>query len=99
MRPIEGAPRDLTNKLGELLGEWTGRRWVVSVSGEPGEPTLEEQAEARAAIVKSEAARHPLVRAVLEAFPGARIEACARPWRRRPSRCPSRRAAGRRGRL
>ena len=40
--------------------------------------------------LKSEAARDPLVRAVLEAFPGARDrERCARPRRRRePSRCP-----------
>jgi DNA polymerase-3 subunit gamma/tau len=48
---------------------------VVSVSGEPGEPTLRDQAEARARLLRSEAAEHPLVRAVLEAFPGARIEA------------------------
>ncbi len=75
LRPTEAAPRDLTNRLGQLLTEWTGRRWVVSVSGEPGEATLREQDGARAAGLKSEAANHPLVRAVLEAFPGARIEA------------------------
>ena len=75
LRPTETAPRDLTNRLGELLTAWTGRRWIVSVSGEAGEPTLREQDAARAAGLKSEAANHPLVRAVLEAFPGARIEA------------------------
>jgi DNA polymerase-3 subunit gamma/tau len=75
LRPTEAAPRDLTNRLGELLTAWTGRRWIVSVSGEAGEPTLREQDAARAAGLKSEAANHPLVRAVLEAFPGARIEA------------------------
>jgi DNA polymerase-3 subunit gamma/tau len=74
LRPDEAAPRDLPNKLGSLLSQWTGQRWVVSVSSEPGEPTLKEQAEARAQSMKSEAARDPLVRAVLEAFPGARIE-------------------------
>ncbi len=74
LRPSEAAPRDLTNRLGQLLTEWTGRRWVVSVSGESGEPTLREQDAARAAGLKSEAANHPLVRAVLEAFPGAKIE-------------------------
>jgi len=46
----------------------------VSVSSELGEPTLKEQAEARAQSLKSEAAQDPLVRAVLDAFPGARIE-------------------------
>jgi DNA polymerase III subunit gamma/tau len=75
LRPGEGAPRDLSNRLGQLLSQWTGRRWVVSVSGEPGEPTLREAEEAKARALKSEAAQDPLVRAVLEAFPGARIEA------------------------
>ena len=45
--PGDGAPRDLANRLGKLLGEWTGQRWVVSVSGEEGAPTLREQADAR----------------------------------------------------
>ena len=75
LRPNEAAPRDLSNRLGQLLSHWTNRRWVVSVSAEPGQPTLREQADAHASELKSEAARHPLVRAVLDAFPGARIEA------------------------
>jgi len=74
-RPAIGAPRDLANRLGKLLGEWTGARWVVSISGEEGAPTLREQGEARALSLRNEAAQHPLVRAVLETFPGARIEA------------------------
>jgi len=75
LRPEEAAPRDLPNKLGSFLTQWTGQRWVVSISREPGDPTLKEQSEARAQSMKSEAARDPLVRAVLDAFPGARIEA------------------------
>ncbi|HYL34008.1 MAG TPA: DNA polymerase III subunit gamma/tau [Stellaceae bacterium] len=75
LRPTEAAPRDLSNRLGQLLTEWTGRRWIVSVSGEPGEATLREQDTTRAAGLRNEAANHPLVRAVLEAFPGAKIEA------------------------
>lgn len=74
-RPAVGAPRDLANRLGKLLGDWTGMRWVVSVSGEEGAPTLRVQAEERDASLRNEAARHPLVRAVLETFPGARIDA------------------------
>jgi DNA polymerase-3 subunit gamma/tau len=74
-RPAVGAPRDLANRLGKLLGDWTGTRWVVSVSGDEGAPTLREQSEARALSLRNEAAQHPLVRAVLETFPGARIEA------------------------
>jgi DNA polymerase-3 subunit gamma/tau len=56
------APRDLANRVGQLLGEWTGRRWVVAVSSARGEAAL-----------KDEAARHPAVKAVLDAFPGAKI--------------------------
>ena len=75
LRPSERAPRELPNRLGQLLSQWTGRRWVVSVSGDAGQPTLRQQEEARAAGLKDEAASDPLVRAVLDAFPGARIEA------------------------
>jgi DNA polymerase III subunit gamma/tau len=74
LRLDEGAPRDLTNKLATLLSQWAGQRWLVSISSEEGAPTLKEQAEARTQTMKSEAASDPLVRAVLEAFPGARIE-------------------------
>jgi DNA polymerase III subunit gamma/tau len=75
LRLAEAAPRDLPNRLGQLLGSWTGERWVVSVSREQGAATLHEQAEHRARHLRSEAAEHPMVRAVLATFPGATIEA------------------------
>ncbi len=74
LRLAEAAPRDLPNRLGQLLGTWTGARWVVSVSREAGAPSLREQADQRTRHLRSEAAEHPMVRAVLEAFPGATIE-------------------------
>ena len=75
LRLAEAAPRDLPNRLGQMLGTWTGARWVVSVSSKTGELSLREQAEQRARHLRSEAAEHPMVRAVLETFPGAKIEA------------------------
>jgi DNA polymerase-3 subunit gamma/tau len=75
LRPAEGAPRDLANRLGKLLTDWTGQRWVVSISQEAGEPTLKQQAAADEVSWRHEAAGDPLVRAVLETFPGAKIEA------------------------
>ncbi len=75
LRLAEAAPRDLPNRLGQLLGEWTQTRWVVSVSTAEGEPSLKEQAEARGRALRDAAEEHPTVRAVLDAFPGARIEA------------------------
>ncbi|ALJ36062.1 DNA polymerase III subunit gamma/tau [Azospirillum brasilense] len=67
------APSTLPNRVGQLLTEWTGQRWVVIVSDAPGEPTLiqQEQAAQRRALEEAEA--HPVVRAVLDAFPGAKI--------------------------
>ncbi|HEX5320805.1 MAG TPA: DNA polymerase III subunit gamma/tau [Stellaceae bacterium] len=72
-RPAEGAPRDLASRLSQCLGEWTGIRWVVAVSQAEGEPTLQQQEERRDTVLRSEVASDPLVRAALEAFPGATI--------------------------
>jgi DNA polymerase-3 subunit gamma/tau len=74
-RPEPAAPRDLANRLGQLLGEWTGARWVVAVSQAEGAPTLAEAAARRDSELRNEVSEHPLVRAVLDAFPGATIAA------------------------
>ncbi|HTZ37585.1 MAG TPA: DNA polymerase III subunit gamma/tau [Stellaceae bacterium] len=74
-RPAEGAPRDLASRLSQRLQEWTGARWVVAVSQAEGAATLEQQEAAARSAREGEAARHPLVRAVLDAFPGATIAA------------------------
>jgi DNA polymerase-3 subunit gamma/tau len=75
LRARDNTPRELPGRVAQLLTEWTQTRWVVSVSGQPGEPSLKQQDEERARQSRNEAAQHPLVRAVLEAFPGATIEA------------------------
>ncbi|MBI3496429.1 MAG: DNA polymerase III subunit gamma/tau [Proteobacteria bacterium] len=74
LRVTEQAEADLIGQVGRLLSEWTGRRWVVSVSSEEGEPTLEAQRQAAENSRFAAAADHPLVKAALEIFPGARIE-------------------------
>jgi len=74
-RTAPSAPRDLATRLIERLQQWTGRRWVITVSQEAGEATLEEQDAAQRKQRSDAAAAHPLVRAVLDAFPGASIEA------------------------
>ncbi|MBI5162694.1 MAG: DNA polymerase III subunit gamma/tau [Magnetospirillum sp.] len=75
-RPHASAQPDLAQKVGRLLSEWTGRRWTVTVNTvEPAEPTLAEQAAAAETRRREDAAAHPLVKAVLAAFPGAAIEA------------------------
>jgi len=74
-RPDEAAPRDLANRLGQMLGEWTGSRWIIAISQEEGAATLAEQEARRASSLRNELAAHPLVRAALETFPGATIAA------------------------
>jgi DNA polymerase-3 subunit gamma/tau len=74
-RPDEHAPRNLANRLGALLSEWTDRRWVVAISSEPGEPTLAQQESAADQRERAKVTAHPLVQAALAAFPGATIEA------------------------
>ncbi len=74
LRPEPEAPRDFAARLAALLQHATGTRWTIALSAEPGEPTLAEQSRAADAARRSAVADHPLVRAILDAFPGARIE-------------------------
>jgi DNA polymerase-3 subunit gamma/tau len=75
LRAAPEAPRDFAARLAAVLREATGTRWTIALSTEPGEPTLAQQGEAADAARRHAAAAHPLVRAILDAFPGARIEA------------------------
>jgi DNA polymerase-3 subunit gamma/tau len=68
-----GAPASLANDLGKKLSDWTNRRWMVAVSSQAGAPTLREEAEARQAAMLTGVRADPLVRAVMERFPGAEI--------------------------
>ncbi|MGB0793618.1 MAG: DNA polymerase III subunit gamma/tau [Candidatus Puniceispirillaceae bacterium] len=61
--------------LAKSLGGWTGRQWLISLKHEGGMPTIEEaQAQAQQAIF-DKAATEPLVGAVLDTFPSAKISA------------------------
>jgi DNA polymerase-3 subunit gamma/tau len=74
-RPSPRAPRSLAGDLQQKLRDWTGVRWTVSISNEPGLPTLAEQKRtAKAARIES-VMQAPAVRAVLDRFPGAEIVA------------------------
>lgn len=73
-RPSDKAPSNLATRVAAALNEWTGKRWLVSVSSHAGAPTLKQQAAAMAEAQRAEAAQHPLVKAVLAAFPGATID-------------------------
>lgn len=74
IRPRPEAPRDVSSKLAGLLQEATGQRWTIAISTAAGEPTIDEQRTAADNQREQEASEHPLVRAIMDAFPGARIE-------------------------
>jgi DNA polymerase-3 subunit gamma/tau len=68
-----GAIKTLVNDLSRKLSQWTGRPWMVVVSAEPGVATLKSQTDARRTEFESGVRADPLVKAVLERFPGAQI--------------------------
>ena len=72
---IEGAPQGLANELSEKLAKWTGKRWVVAVSRELGEPPIGEVRRQREAAELAELTAHPAVQAILNVFPGAEVKA------------------------
>jgi DNA polymerase-3 subunit gamma/tau len=71
--PTANAAPDLAQRLGQRLQLWTGNRWAVSLVNTGGAPTIAEARDATAATLKAEAIAHPMVQAVLNAFPNARI--------------------------
>ncbi|MDA0701741.1 MAG: DNA polymerase III subunit gamma/tau [Proteobacteria bacterium] len=73
INPDDQAASDLANRVGRMLTDWTGRRWIVSVSQAEGAPSLRDQARMAVEARKADAASDPVVRAVLEEFPGAEI--------------------------
>jgi len=77
-RPEPQAPPDLASKLGTLLSQWTGRRWMASVSSDAGRPTLAAQKVAKADDLRSRAEQDPMVQAILRTFPGAKLDAVRR---------------------
>ncbi|WP_425419797.1 DNA polymerase III subunit gamma/tau [Oricola indica] len=69
----EDAPRTLLGDLSKRLQDWTGVRWIVSLSREPGGETLDEIETERRESAVADASRDPEVAAILAAFPGAKI--------------------------
>ncbi len=71
--PTQDAPADLAQRLGNRLQTWTGQRWAVSLVNSGGRNTISEVKDAAALALKQSALQHPLVQAVVSAFPKAKI--------------------------
>jgi DNA polymerase-3 subunit gamma/tau len=75
IRPTPRAPRTLASDLQLKLRAATGTPWMVSIASQGGAPTLTEQKQAAKTARFEAVAQEPLVRAVLDRFPGAEIVA------------------------
>lgn len=72
---LESAQPDLIEKLIRILKEKTGKTWEIqATSTEDGQPTLAQVAADKEAQLKKEVSEGPLVKCVLESFPGSKIE-------------------------
>ncbi|MDX1922585.1 MAG: DNA polymerase III subunit gamma/tau [Alphaproteobacteria bacterium] len=75
IRVTDRAPQNLAGKVSQFLTEWTGKRWMVTLSAEQGQPTLSETVKQHKASRMQNAENHPLVKAVLGSFPDAKLTA------------------------
>lgn len=71
--PSDAAPQDLAQRLGSRLQAYTGNRWAISVVANGGAPTIADLRDEADNALKAEAAAHPMVQAVLTAFPKSKI--------------------------
>ena len=71
--PGPQAARDLAQRLGQCLQNWTGVRWTVSVTASGGQPTISEMRNTATDQLKAAARGNETVAAILSAFPAARI--------------------------
>ncbi len=86
--PTATAHPTLAHTLGKKLGDWTGERWMISIAQGSAAPTLGETRQAKADEKRDGAAAHPVVRKVLELFPGAKIVAVRAPEVQAPEAPP-----------
>jgi DNA polymerase III subunit gamma/tau len=70
----DGADPGIIATLSARLQVWTGQRWLIMVSNKPIDgPTLRQEKEERAALERAQAHDDPLVQAILNTFPGAKV--------------------------
>ena len=77
-RPAADAPEKLAQELTQGLKAMTGKRWFVTVSDAPGQPTLAEVAKATEQKKFDDVMAQPLVKQVFEIFPDAQLKAIRR---------------------
>lgn len=74
IRPEEGLRRDFSNELSKSLKDLTGEHWMITISGNPGQPTLAEQAVIAEQKKIEKIKQDPLVQNIIELFPGTDVK-------------------------
>lgn len=67
------APADMAANLGRALTEWTGTRWMVSLSNEKGGKTLAEEKIEQEAGLRHTVSQQEIVKKAMALFPGTEI--------------------------
>ncbi len=71
---LPGTNPNVVNNLAARLQTWTGQRWLVTVSTKPVEGmTIRQEKEQRQEAATAAAHDDPLVKAIMETFPGAKL--------------------------
>ncbi|GAB6853571.1 DNA polymerase III subunit gamma/tau [Asaia astilbis] len=73
IRMERGTPPRTETRLQSLLERVYPGQWQIETSQEEGEPTLDEQGAEIVALRREELHAHPLLRAILDVFPDARV--------------------------
>jgi DNA polymerase-3 subunit gamma/tau len=85
LNPLPAAPKELGQDLMRKLRDWTGRVWIVALSGEEGALPLGQERRAREAREIEAIREHPQVKEVLARFPDAKIAAVRQLLREEPN--------------
>jgi DNA polymerase-3 subunit gamma/tau len=71
---VGAAPDQLAGDIARYLSQWTGQRWLVSLSESGGSQTLAEEQRDADEKLRDTIASEPLVAQILGIFPGASID-------------------------
>jgi len=64
---------DIPSRLAKKLKSWTGENWGITIVNEGGGPTIGEKRDASKQNLHLKVMKHPMVKSVLENFPGSNI--------------------------
>jgi len=76
---VGAAPDQLAGDIARYLSQWTGQRWLVSISESGGSQTLAEEQRDADEKLRDTIASEPLVAQILDIFPGASIDEIKNP--------------------